>query len=55
MKRVQGRWPYANEIIDLLACFFDSQLKIRDIVILENDEISKRAAIIWLLRGIYCG
>lgn len=55
MKRVQGRWPYENEIIDLLARFPDSQLEIRDIAIHENDEIGKRAAVIWMLRGTYCG
>ncbi len=55
MKRVQGRWPYENELIDLLARFPDCEIEIRDIAIHENDEIGKRAAVIWLLRGTYSG
>ena len=55
MKRVQGRWPYENELIDLLARFPDCEVEIRDIAIHENDEIGTRAAVIWLLRGSYSG
>lgn len=55
MKRVQGLWPYENDIIDLLARFPDCEVEIRDIAIHENDEIGTRAAVIWLLRGTYSG
>lgn len=55
MKRVQGLQAYESDIIDLLARFPDAQIEIRDIAIHENDEIGKRAAVIWLLRGHYSG
>ena len=55
MKRVQGLQAYESDIIDLLARFPDCTLEIRDIAIHENDEIGKRAAVIWLLRGHYSG
>jgi predicted ester cyclase len=55
MKRTQGRQNYESELIDLLARFPDCTLEIRDIAICDGDELGRRIAVIWLLRGTYCG
>ncbi len=55
MKRAHGRQGYESELIDLLARFPDAELEIRDIAVCEGDELGKRIAVIWLLRGRYCG
>ncbi len=55
MKRVQGIVPYQIELINLLATFPDGRLEVRDIAVLDGPENGLRVAVIWLLRGSYCG
>ncbi len=55
MKRVQNVTPYQIEIINLLATFPDARVEIRDIVVTQSDELGTRVAVIWVLRGTYCG
>ena len=55
MKRVQNITPYQIEIINLLASFPDGKIEIRDIVVCESPELGLRVAVIWVLRGSYCG
>jgi predicted ester cyclase len=55
MRRVQNVTPYQMEIINLLASFPDGQVEIRDIVVNDSPELGTRVAVIWVLRGSYCG
>ena len=55
MKRVQGIDPYQIELINLLATFPDFRVEVRDIAVLDGPENGLRIAVIWLLRGSYCG
>ncbi len=55
MKRVQGIDNYAVEFVNLLATFPDGQVEVRDIAVLDGPENGLRVAVIWLLRGTYCG
>ncbi len=55
MKRVQGIVPYQIELINLLATFPDALLEVRDVAVLDRPENGLRVAVIWLLRGTYCG
>jgi predicted ester cyclase len=55
MRRVQNVTPYQIEIINLLASFPDGQIEIRDIAVCESAELGLRVAVIWVLRGSYCG
>ncbi len=55
MRRVQNVTPYQIEIINLLATFPDGQIEIRDIAVCEQAELGLRVAVIWVLRGSYCG
>ncbi len=55
MRRVQNITPYQMEIINLLATFPDGQIEIRDIVVNESEDLGRRVAVIWVLRGTYSG
>jgi len=55
MRRVQNVTPYQIEIINLLASFPDGKIEIRDIVVCDSAELGTRVAVIWVLRGSYCG
>lgn len=55
MRRVQNVTPYQMEIINLLAAFPDGQVEIRDIAVCQSEELGTRVAVIWVLRGTYCG
>lgn len=55
MRRVQNVTPYQMEIINLLAAFPDGKIEIRDIAVTESEELGTRIAVIWVLRGSYCG
>ena len=55
MKRVQGIDPYQIELINLLATFPDFKVEVRDIAVLDGPELGFRIAVIWLMRGAYCG
>ena len=55
MRRVQNVTPYQLEIIDLLATFPDGQVEVRDIAVNDSAELGTRVAVIWVLRGRYCG
>ena len=55
MRRVQNIQPYQLEIINLLASVPDGVVEIRDIVVCESAELGTRIAVIWVLRGHYCG
>lgn len=55
MKRAQGRQGYESELIDLLARFPDCTIEIRDLAVCEGDELGRRIAVVWMLRGRYCG
>lgn len=55
MRRVQGIDPYQIELVNLLATFPDGEVEVRDIVVLDGPELGLRMAVIWLLRGSYCG
>lgn len=55
MKRVQGIDPYQIELVNLLATFPDAKIELRDIAVLDGPENGLRVAVIWLLRGSYCG
>lgn len=55
MKRVQNITPYQMGIINLLATFPDGKIEVRDIVVNESAELGTRVAVIWALRGTYCG
>ncbi len=55
MRRVQNVTPYQIEIINLLATFPDGQIEIRDIAVCESADFGTRVAVIWVLRGSYCG
>jgi predicted ester cyclase len=55
MRRVQNIEPYQMEIINLLASFPDGTIEVRDIAVNESPELGARIAVIWVLRGSYCG
>lgn len=55
MRRVQNIQPYQIEIINLLASFPDGKVEVRDIVVNQSPELGTRIAVIWVLRGRYCG
>lgn len=55
MRRVQNVTPYKMEIINLLASFPDGMIEIRDVAVCESAELGTRVAVIWVLRGSYCG
>jgi len=55
MKRVQGIDPYQIELVNLLATFPDFRVEVRDIAVLDGPENGLRVAVVWLLRGTYCG
>lgn len=55
MRRVQNITPYQIEIINLLASFPDGQIEIRDIAVKQSLEAGISVAVIWVLRGSYCG
>ena len=54
-KRAQGTYPYAQEIIDLLAVFPDGRIEVRDLVVCDSDELGMRIAAVWVLHGTYSG
>ena len=55
MRRVQNLTPYQLGIIDLLATFPDGRVEVRDIAVNESAELGTRVAVVWVLRGTYCG
>ena len=55
LRRVQGIDPYQIELLDLLASFPDFKVEVRDIAVLDGPENGLRIAVVWLLRGTYCG
>ena len=55
MRRAMGIAPFQNELIDLLACFPDAQVELRDVAAHRSDDLGLRVAAIWLLRGTYSG
>lgn len=55
MRRVQGIDPYQVALVDLLATFPDGRVEVRDIAVLDGPENGLRVAVVWLLRGTYCG
>jgi predicted ester cyclase len=55
MRRVQGIDPYQIELVNLLATFPDGRVEVRDIAVLDGPENGLRVAVVWLLRGTYCG
>ena len=55
MRRVQNITPYQLEIINLLATFPDARIEVRDIAVHESADLGVRVAVIWVLRGTYCG
>ena len=55
LRRVQGIDPYQVELLNLLASFPDFRVEVRDIAVLDGPENGLRVAVIWLLRGTYCG
>ena len=55
LRRVQGIDPYQVELLNLLASFPDFKVEVRDIAVLDGPENGLRIAVVWLLRGTYCG
>jgi len=55
MRRVQNVTPYQIEIINLLASFPDGVIEVRDIAVNHTEGLGTRVAVIWVLRGTYCG
>ena len=55
LRRVQWIDPYQIDLIDLLASFPDFNVEVRDIAVLDGPEIGLRVAVLWLMRGTYCG
>lgn len=55
MRRTQGIDPYQVELLDLLASFPDFTVEVRDLAVIEGQEMGLRVAAIWLLRGTYSG
>ena len=47
--------PYQLDIINLLASFPDAQIEVRDLAVCESEELGTRVAVVWVLRGTYCG